>query len=396
MRVNRQIFREASSILYGESTFKAHISSSYVMLQAKRWYREPHFEDKNNDYTIEKRFSEATAKSIRNLDIAIRLGEPRDPPEGIDFEHEEQELLALRDSVRKFAGLFMSPSDHVSEHGRTKLRRITVRPSVGDGWGWKACELHAALFLVIEPLQLLRGIKHRRLESPIPIPWGGISESKLDRLISNTIVRKKYSFAQKAWENSHEGNHNDTIKVQEPNCIVKAGYSKIEAFVQLIYAQDAFAAGSWTSTVFRGIERPLHLARVAYETNDQELMEKIHSVIKARWISAHRRQQAQLRIVADSISSMFADKADGSTIPQEEFPDAFVFEDVKPITMIPAPHLWIELESIRSVPQQGDEGVVVEFSTVRHKIYKDGRQWNCLTMPATVRRAHELKKAAKS
>jgi hypothetical protein len=79
----------------------------------------------------------------------------------------------------------------------------------------------------------------------------------------------------------------------------------------------------WTATVFAGIERVLHLARVAYEDGNLEQLNKIHEAILKRWVMAHRQQQQSLSVVANAITDMF----DGDVASRHDnFPEAFEFE----------------------------------------------------------------------
>jgi hypothetical protein len=161
----------------------------------------------------------------------------------------------------------------------------------------------------------------------------------------------------------------------------------------------------WTSTVFQHLERPLHLARIAYENDDMEKMEKIQEAIKLRWVNANREQQRAKQAVADSINNMFdredtmddMDDDDDAPTPRELYPDAFDFENVEllkePYSYGQA-HYWIDLSTKDPAPPRDDPGVTVQFSALRLRIQKDGKEWMRLKTPAIVRQLAEEKKSS--
>jgi hypothetical protein len=260
---------------------------------------------------------------------------------------------------------------------------------------WKSDEANIALFSVLEPFQKLQ-VTNPRLEVPITQDWRSSSSGK--QLAANMQARKAYGKLEQQWLKAltdAEG----TSSPLEPSITVQEGFCKIEAFAQLIHIQGATITRSWTSTVFQDLERPLHLARVAYENDDEEMIQNIHESIKLRWVNAHRLQQNSLRIVADSINTMFErdegvaeideeDDSDGTPTPRELYPDAFEFEDIKPLKEPYSSgrvHQWTELNTEDPAPPRNDPDVTVKMSELRLRIKKDGREWVRLKTPALIR-----------
>jgi hypothetical protein len=52
LKTNRQIHQEASSVMYGESTFIASVRLNSIWPQSKEWQREPTKNQKSEGYTV--------------------------------------------------------------------------------------------------------------------------------------------------------------------------------------------------------------------------------------------------------------------------------------------------------------------------------------------------------
>lgn len=263
---------------------------------------------------------------------------------------------------------------------------------IENNWAWKSDEAIVALFVIIQPLQMLRQIDYPVLEAP---------SSQLQRypgaykLASSMQNKKKYGILVRKWRKPIQASPTD-LRPADVSATVKQGYRAIEAFAQLIYVQDASSTSRWTMTTFYGIERVLHLARVAYENNDTHAIEKIHEAIKVRWVNAYRQQQEPLRAVADSINNMFerggSEAEEELTSPRKLYPDAFLFEDVEPIQQSVNPSVfWLELETEDNVPKRGDTGVTVKERGLKRYVWKDGKRWVQWMTPAMIREMRERK-----
>jgi hypothetical protein len=406
LKTNRQIHQEASSVLYSESRFQAVIRLNAIELQGKFWSREPVVQNQDNDYSVGTMLCRSSATLIRNLDVDIGIGTKRSRSKGLEgrgITQEEYHLYAFRDTVRKFAEYFQV--DERSSGSPKILKNLKVSPSLATDFGWKSDEAVIALFFVLEPFQMLRA-GCALLEAPVSIYRYYIPASI--KVIGNVPTRKAYLKLQKHWLKAIT----DPTRSQKraPELTVEAGYRKIEAFAQLIHVQDMTITRSWTSTVFQNLERPLHLACVANENKDSEMLGTIHEAIKLRWVNAHRQRRDSLQAVADSINTMFEKKDDvknedeehdldddGNPTPRELYPDAFEFEDIKPLKQPYTSNqsqLWLELRTEDTAPKREDPGVITKMGLLKVHIRKDKQEWVRLKTPAMIRQLQAEKEAA--
>jgi hypothetical protein len=403
LKTNRQIYQEASSVLYGESRFQAVIRLHAIELQGKVWTREPTAKNRANDYSVGAILCKSSASLIRSLEVDIGIGTKLSRAKGLvwrGISQEEHDLYAFRDTVRKFAEYFQTKKG--SSGSMNILKQLRISPSLSTDFGWKSDEAAIALFFVLEPLQMLHA-KSALLEAPIP----RYAYSTSTKVIGNIPTRKVYLKLREQWLKALADPTRSHKPAPAPT--LEAGYRKIEAFAQLIHVQEATTTRPWTSTVFQNLERPLHLARVAYENNDGETLGNIHEAIKLRWINAHRQLQVSLRAVADSVNTMFEKEEhvknveednfedDGTPTPRELYPDAFEFEDIKPLKQPYTPNqaqLWLELRTEDSAPKRGDSGVTTKMGSLKFHIRKDGQEWVRLMTPAMVRQLKAEKEAA--
>lgn len=399
LKVNRQIYQEASSVLYDEHYFQATVGERTIHLQGKEWTRDPARFNKTGDYTVSSMLCQAGASRIRKLEVSVTIRPTSRSPKGIGsrgITREEYELYILRDSVRKLAEVL--GSDDPASGSLTTLRALKsliVKPCMSPSHEWSSDEAAVALFLVLEPLQGLHGLQHAEVEHPTR--YWAFSGSNTGTFVTRMQTRKIYNkLRQQCLDALKEPNTIPKIEQFTPTDALRDGYRKLEAFAQLIKVQSASAAHSWMTGVFQNMERPLHLARVAYDNNDSEMITSIHEAIKLRWINAHRQQQSSLRAVADSINTMFEDETvesendegDDRPTPRELFPDAFQFEEVEPLK---APYaasqsnMWTELETGDEAPNRNDPGVTIHTSGMWRTIRKGNKKWVRLTTPAVIR-----------
>ncbi|KAF2132721.1 hypothetical protein P153DRAFT_393684 [Dothidotthia symphoricarpi CBS 119687] len=391
LKVNRQIHEEASSVLYGELQFKATVSSTYIHFLGKYWFRHMH--------TLAKQFCQAGARRILNLDIEISFSNASRAPRGIEMfgiSREEQELYELRDSVRKLVGI-LKPSSTSSTNLPT-LKRLEVSSDFQTRYRWKSDELIAALFFVLGPFRDLGKVETPVLTLPstkVLSPYTPFyHESR--RAIADARQSETYRQLKKKWSRSMKCTSPANGNVQSNAIVLQKAFQKIEDFFQLLQGPDS-GREVWTSTVFQYFECPLHLARVAYENGDIESINKIQDAISIRWINAHRRQQRSLQTVANCISSMFDSCDTGGENEEDQdkkpslpelHPDAFVFEDVEPLTPIDdSSYRWPELSAEDTAPKRSDRGVVVKDDGFRLCIRKGGKEWVRLKTPRMVREA---------
>jgi hypothetical protein len=152
LKVDRQTNADASSVLYGESTFHAQVSPDGILLQGKSRQRPAHFMSRERVQGGVLR--QERLKRIQNLELEVVFGARRwySVP-----STEEYNLYLVRDSVRKLVELFANgPVSTISGSSRYSLKRLTVKPFVGDTYHWASNEVLAALFLVLEPFHHLK------------------------------------------------------------------------------------------------------------------------------------------------------------------------------------------------------------------------------------------------
>ncbi|KAF1912391.1 hypothetical protein BDU57DRAFT_522620 [Ampelomyces quisqualis] len=406
LKTNRQLFQEASSVLYGESVFKAFISPRHVGFRGCAWYYTPIKKNKANDYSLEAILGSG-ATLVQNLQIEVTIGQQwrRSAAISRGTTWEDHELYLARHNLRKFTNMIGSG---LASERLGPLKRLTVQTTICNDFGWGPHEAAIAQFFAIEPLQFLRSEAVSFMTPKSVERWGSYSNNH-SQLITQMQSLRAYGPLLDHWLN--------TVKVQtavspkdgqEPTECVQRGHRKIEKFAQLVEIQNMMSRKSWASTVFSHLERPLHLARIAYENNDGDAMDKIHKAFMVRWVNGVRSQQESLRTIAESINEMFDEaneeddrddeddnegENEGSTpTPRELYPDAFEFEDVGPLKQSYTAQ-WSELRADDPAPKIGQPGVTVEKDStpLRIRICKGGEVWSRLRTPAIVRLLRALK-----
>ena len=138
------------------------------------------------------------------------------------------------------------------------------------------------------------------------------------------------------------------------------------------------------------MERVLHLARLAYEHEDEKRLEQIRNAIMIRWVNAQRQEQRALSEVANSISGMFIGYLQDS--PQDLYPNEFIFPSDDLIEQeTDATQLWPELGVEDTAPQIGGHGVKFWEDNLRVYIRKRGNLFIRLKTPAMVRHLRKIK-----
>lgn len=407
LKINRQLHQEASSVLYGESTFTAVVRSDFITILGKTWHREPLMKNKDSKFSAKDVLCHSGVKLIRNLKVNIKVGvKNRKPPRGIDMRgitQEEHELYAARHSVRTMVELIEVQPDTRSGN-RTNLKRLTVIPVLAQGYHWAYDEAIAAIYLVIEPFQLLRGIKRTVLRDPVVDCWGYEQQ-----FITNVAVNEEHTKLKKLWLDSLHGSTAVAQSLRNDPAVSEA-YRKIEQFAQLTFYHDVIGERSWHSNTFAGIERPLHLARLALENKDITVLNKIQDAIKMRWINSQRQQQHALQRVADSIDTMFDrdndenETQDGvqrldqdgaivrTTRPCELYPDVFQFTKEQPLPQKLKPSItWQELDVRDDIPKAGDLSLTTSYNGTMVTFLKNGQECTRLRTPEIVRRTRNQK-----
>ncbi|KAF2627989.1 hypothetical protein BU25DRAFT_468200 [Macroventuria anomochaeta] len=392
--VNRQFYEEAALLIYSDPKFEVRIWPTYIELFGRRW-------DRESICYIPKKPSEklcqAGARRIRHLDVQINFALLQHKVKGgTGLSYEEFELYQVRDTVRKLVEI-LSPSP--SNSGSMALKRLSVTPAPSCRQRWLSDEATAAIFFVLEPFLSLRPIGRVALQAP-PRPtlytW---RERNFVSVIGDLHKDDNYRECRNQWTGLMTFGAEPPKSNRQLNeaAALAVAYKKIEDFVRLIYKQDAveftgsLVKHAWTSSIFQGIERVLHIARVAYEDGDIESLKKIHEAILKRWVTAHQQQLQSLSAVAGSVSAMF----DGDNATHHGgHPEAFDFGSIDSVEHKQASDdKWPELQLKPTIPKFRAPGVTFEEKRMKIIIIKDGERKEWPKTPAVVRQLRAYKQS---
>ncbi|KAF2831351.1 hypothetical protein CC86DRAFT_342108 [Ophiobolus disseminans] len=365
LKTNRQINEEASSVLYGESVFEVYVQANLIEIMGKVWNRHAHTQNEYHDYSTSSMLCQEGLRMIRNLEVIFPLGAVFGRHKGTGPGYitlEEYELYAFRGSMRKLGDLFLENAESGSLHALRSLK-ITARSSLPEGPNFPA----------------------RR---------GNVSKDLTEGIPTNDA----YINFRDQWLKVLA----DLLAVADgpaTNANLEPRLRKTEAFAQFVNVQAIYGPKGWNTSVFQELERPLHLARVAYENNNEEMMVKIQEAINLPWVNAYRQNEKPVRILADFISTMFEqehiekggnddNKVDRAPTLRELYPDAYQFGDHAPLSQpyeTVLAHLWSDLDFVDPAPRIGSPGVTVEIGDLRYTVRKDGKEWARLKTPALIR-----------
>jgi hypothetical protein len=372
LKVNRQIYKEATSVLYGEALFKAVIEPGAVKFLGKIWRR---YDNTDMAETI----NATAAGRIQRLELRIDLGyNPYAGGIAHSVSTEEHEIYDLRDTVRKFVKM-MTGSASSADVGEATLKHFHIKPRVLDQHQWSTDEMFAAVALVIEPFRFLGPIEHPRLTKP--------TGPKYDRDYLNSDGTENVKF-KKLYDSLHDewiaalqkgtrtgSNKNNASRIDRL-------YRQIEDGLRITQLEHIKKEHPWVVALFKGSERSLHQARVAYEDQDVDALEKIKDAIGTRWAYGYREQQRSLRGASALFCNMFDSDSDGA---RGRYPDAFLVDGPGAVLSIAPSPRWSELADADTAPEIGDPGVTFFEGLLRVTIQKDGTTWTRLKTPAMVR-----------
>ncbi|KAF9699851.1 hypothetical protein EKO04_002388 [Ascochyta lentis] len=392
--VNRQFHEEAALLVYSELKFQVRIWPTFIELFGRRWDREDicHIFKE-----LTKALCQPAARRIRHLDVKINFAFMQSNIRGftgIDRSYEEYELYQLRDTIRKFVEVISPPPSDANPSG---LKRLSITPAPSCRQLWQSDEATAAIFFVLQPFSTLRPIGRVVLHSPPRPTLYTYRERNFISVIADLHKDNHYCMGRKQWIALMTFGTEPAKSCQEISeaAALGAAYRKIEDFARLIYKQDAIdrtetdVKQAWTSSIFQGIERVLHIARVAYEDGDLECLKKIHEAILKRWIAAHQQQMQLFAAVAASVSDMF----DGDVASRDEgYPEAFDFKDIHPAKQThEAKDEWPEIPTKPPMPKLKGPGLTVEEKRQKVVVVKDGEKTEWAKTPAVVRQLRAYK-----
>lgn len=404
LKVNRQLYQEASAVLYQESRFEALVAYDSVRLQGKQWFRSPCNKKDDRDFSIDSMLSPISARRIKNLEVQVKIGEHyHRAPASIDSRgvtKEDYHLYATRDSVRKLVGLLVGQADTALEK-QNALKRLKLTAAVHQAASWEPEETVFAIFVVLERFSALRGIENAELMvEAIGQSWATTADKSAE-FADKLLNKKTFIQLRNRWVKTVQkpGPSVPMAKWKDP--ALATAYRKIEEFAQLMHNREAQGERPWPMGAFYDIRRPLHLARVAYERDDMDALKSIREAITIRWVNAQRHQQQSLQLMADSIDRMWdgdVDEDDEATSmkPSVLYRDAFEFGTEEPIAQTrKTSALWEELDATDWAPKIGSPGINVMTKGVLVRIEQKARnlQWIRLRTPAIIRQIWAAQKA---
>lgn len=241
MRVNREFYQEASTIVYNQVKFTARIGPTTINLFKRAWSRAcgtNKFED------INKTLCQGGAQRIRNLEVEIVFASSKIKAKGLarDIVPEEYEVYQVRDTVRKLVQLLASPS---SDSTSTALKRLRVRLTLGTQHGWGSDEVALAVFLILEPFAALGPIDDVEVNAP-PQSWAyRYRDQRISDNIAKVYKSDLYEKLRTEWLISMRKftglslSLNSPQKASRDTAMVEIAFRKIEAFADFVYKQDS-------------------------------------------------------------------------------------------------------------------------------------------------------------
>jgi hypothetical protein len=398
LRVNQEISLEASSVLYGELTFHARVTPTTITVLGKTWHRSRFGSVERSDpLDINQALCMKATKRIRNLVVDVNFGKWRAELRnrrshllgGVvrhGITNELYDLYEVRDSVRKLVELFPA------SEGKPSLKRLTVQTKMGNEYGWSPAEKVAAMFFVLEPFQYL----HVPLQTVLEIPQPAIVDH---------AVKLDYEKLREEWITAVKAS---TPRTSANGTVARLAYRKIEDFVQVIKEEELQHYKSLSNgkrilsryPIFNGIERPLHLARVACGNEDPSMLEQVRKAITDRWAIFQRQERRAANVISTAIKNMVVSTSKKgcnirarrlsqcviTTIPGEEYPDVIQDATVEDVLGEWRPdHRWTELPDGTPPPKRGDPGVTIKEDSLRVYYHQDDKTWIRLKTPAMVR-----------
>jgi hypothetical protein len=276
LKVNRQINKEATAVLYEQTPFHATISASDIWLCGKDLSKT----DGSPGYI----------RRIRKLHVVVAFHIDR-------TSCSDSTLYSLRHIVRKFVNSI--GQDNADQRLYAPfLNELSVKITSVCLPGPDFDDLSSAVTFVFAPFQNLRRIARPTLEL-----------SSLTSVYATNSVRKK-TFLE--FEKQFETNlRQEPLKASDPvvisSCEALKRMSKrltaLEKFAALLHGPminertlpDEFFYSdnpSWERTVFGGFEHILQYARFLRENEENDGFDAIHKAIQQRW-ETHQAYQHQ-------------------------------------------------------------------------------------------------------
>lgn len=363
LRINKQISREASYVLYEQVPFEVGIHEDKFDM-CNRVYDAGGFLRVGQYWPdlcrfYQKDFPKAFSR-IRNLRIRLFMNTRICGVEECLRGTSEEDLyiLRLRNSVRMFSKAFLMDRG-TDPRSKDTLFSLSIYPEDYCNRFWTAEETLAVLALVTEPLRLM-GPVHRTIMHDMkfkhdesPGPWIGAFLIDEDHRGVKTewFISEEKKF-QSEWsdmmriQNNNQNIPHDCPKVWTSRAIAaETKINGIKEFKNILSQKrltDPHSIFGRTTEIFEGTDRIAYLAQLSYEQYDTRALEMIQNALNHRWTSYHGKLQEDLGHLTDSIANMLNDPEEAISmannqlvvyVPPEEKPKQEEFG-----------RLWPELE----------------------------------------------------
>jgi hypothetical protein len=350
LKVNRQINKEATAVLYEQTPFYALISSSAIWMCGKNFLK-----DGIPGYI----------RRIRKIHVKVGLATY---PSGCS----DSILYSLRHSVRKLANSIGEdktdpcPCTPFLNELLVKITPVCVGTPDLDG-------LFSMITFVLAPFQDLRRIARPNLDL-----------SSLTSICAANPFKKETSLG---FEKRFETNlRQEPVMTSDPAVISRCEALKrmskrltaLEKFATLLLGPainertfDDFRSSdnpSWDETVFDGFEHILHYARFLRENEENEGFDAIHKAIQQRWETHQAYQHQHNTNIIKEIAALGDENGDGKAEILKEILESSQGQEMA-AGDIPDRCSWAGLDLDYSLPFANEDQELVERRDDVDRVY---------------------------
>ncbi|KAK7183491.1 hypothetical protein PSPO01_10450 [Paraphaeosphaeria sporulosa] len=415
LRVNRQISREALSVVYGEVPFEVAIEGDHIHICGRVSNTTPTPYSKTQghslfDLDISGIGLLPVLGRIRNFIITMELGgTPRSIHLGIPVGRqaitpEDYYVFHTRDKLKKLAdAIHREHLAHTDEEGvSNSVRGLDLRLRFDEFHAWHFDEALSMVIMAAESFKVLGSVQKPDLHDILSPPITTASlESGLERFNAEFLTYKlewQTAMSQSVGAASQTPMGPSQSRIDKS----KKELQKIEEFATFLQNQDLttfgfdyLTMGDPSNTPFHNIARVIHLARVASDQFDLYSLAKIRDVLLERWADHQKKQQQESKRVASSLLNLFEGAKPTEAFLAHESKLTAVVQDSPEVRFDCE---WPELDvrhfftkRISSIPEDGT--TCTEDREYRY-FYKNGKfRGAALKTPFFVRHTSSIKRA---
>ncbi|KAF2277505.1 uncharacterized protein EI97DRAFT_295504 [Westerdykella ornata] len=290
LKMNKQICRETLDVLYGKSEFEVIVTHDKMSMMDRTWKRPS---AGGSVLTWTQVHPPSILQRIRKVKLRVLLGggtvllplhvgEPSswmNHITGIDSS-----LFQSRDMVRKLVWVLQS----------NKMTHLSVEPELQAPSTWEADEVMAAIRLALEPFRELTVLKSRIL-GPLTVTYHrrNRNSSPVTRHVGAPNPRRaeaedgEYRLYQRNFSTELPMHMwSGRLPLPRPAVAALRLYAELELFSSAVFMKNpslTTPAKASDSEPFSGLDRVMHLARLAHEQCDLVMLETIKSAVLQRW-----------------------------------------------------------------------------------------------------------------